>query len=87
MKIPTPYLTDEEDRVITQAALSDPDNLPITDEDIESGKVIFRCDQQIVSTNRQATVRLDPDVAVRLKADGRDWQTRANTILRKKLGL
>ena len=33
------------------------------------------------------SIMLDPDVLDRLKAGGRGWQTRANAILRKGVGL
>lgn len=34
------------------------------------------------STKPQVTLRLDPDVLESLKASGRGWQTRVNTLLR-----
>jgi len=33
------------------------------------------------------TIRLDPDVLAQLRAGGKGWQTRANEILRKGMGL
>ena len=36
---------------------------------------------------RRVTLFLDPDVVDRLKEDGKGWQTRANAMLRKGLGL
>jgi uncharacterized protein (DUF4415 family) len=36
---------------------------------------------------RRVTLFLDPDVVERLKEDGKGWQTRANAMLRKGLGL
>jgi uncharacterized protein (DUF4415 family) len=33
------------------------------------------------------TIRLDHDVLERLKAEGPKWQTRANAILRRAMGL
>ena len=81
--LPTP----EEDRAITEAALSDPDAQPITDEDIASGKLVFRRGPQVAPTKEQITIRLDPDILVALRAGGRGWQTRANALLRKGLGL
>ena len=33
------------------------------------------------------TIRLDPDVLEALKTSGKGWQTRANDLLRKGLGL
>ncbi|WP_417839447.1 BrnA antitoxin family protein [Tritonibacter scottomollicae] len=35
----------------------------------------------------RVTMMLDPDVVSRLKANGKGWQTRANTLLRDALGL
>lgn len=42
---------------------------------------------QKAPTKVQVTVRLDPDVLERLKADGPGWQPRMNTILRQALDL
>ncbi len=36
---------------------------------------------------RRVTMRLDPDIVERLKADGRGWQTRADALLREALAL
>ena len=36
---------------------------------------------------RKISIMLDPDVLERLRAGGRGWQTRANAILRKGVGL
>ncbi|WP_372574739.1 BrnA antitoxin family protein [Ruegeria jejuensis] len=36
---------------------------------------------------QRVSIMLDPDVLSRLKADGKGWQTRANALLRKSLGL
>ena len=35
----------------------------------------------------RVTLYLDPDVLARLRADGKGWQTRANSALRRALGL
>ena len=79
--------TADEDRAITQAALSDPDNPPITSEDIDSGRLVRVRGPQVAPTKQQVTIRLDPDILARLKEDGRGWQTRANALLREALGL
>ena len=81
--LPTP----EEDVAITQAALSDPDAQPITDEDIASGKLVRVRGPQIAPTKKQIAIRLDPDILAALRATGKGWQTRANALLRKGLGL
>lgn len=36
---------------------------------------------------KRVTMMLDPDILAKLKADGKGWQTRANALLRKGLGL
>ena len=36
---------------------------------------------------KRVTIMLDPDVIERLKRGGRGWQTRANALLRKAVGL
>lgn len=38
-------------------------------------------------TKRQVTLRLDPDVIERFRADGPGWQGRINEALRKAVGL
>jgi uncharacterized protein (DUF4415 family) len=36
---------------------------------------------------QRVSIMLDPDVLSQLKAGGKGWQTRANALLRKSLGL
>lgn len=78
-------MTDEEDAAITAAAESDPDNPPLESLDgfhrAKGGRP--RSD----NPKLQVTLRLDQDVVDRLKAEGPGWQTRANTALRKAVGL
>jgi uncharacterized protein (DUF4415 family) len=38
-------------------------------------------------TKKVVNVRLDADLVERLKATGKGWQTRANDMLRKAVGL
>lgn len=92
-------MTDEEDAAITKAALSDPDNPPLTDEDLARMRPIedFPELMRLVRPGRPAlpeaekkqrvTMYLDPDIIATLKEGGRGWQTRANETLRKALGL
>ncbi len=67
----------------------DPDNMPITPEDIESGKLVMvrKRGRPVGSRKTQKTVRLDDDVIKALQADGTGWQTRMNAILREALQL
>lgn len=39
------------------------------------------------ASKRQVTLRLDPDVIERFRADGPGWQARMNAALRKAAGL
>ncbi|MEF2546840.1 BrnA antitoxin family protein [Aurantimonas sp. E1-2-R+4] len=75
-------MTDEEDAAITAAALADPDNPPIGENELRR---IGRPPAAV--RKRQVTVRLDPEVIHRLKAGGSGWQTRMNTVLRNALGI
>ena len=36
---------------------------------------------------QQVTLRLDPDILERFRADGPGWQGRINEVLRKAMGL
>jgi uncharacterized protein (DUF4415 family) len=96
-------ISDEEDAEITAAALSDPDNPPLTDEELARMRPVWdfpelveilqkhgklgRPPLQPEARKKRVTLHLDPDVLDRLKSDGKGWQTRANAALRKALGL
>ena len=56
--------TDEEDAVITAAALSDPDALPLTEAEWASVKPILRIGGRPKAdvTKERITIRLSPDV-------------------------
>jgi uncharacterized protein (DUF4415 family) len=73
--IPTPA----EDAVITAAALSDPDAMPFTDEEWDAVKPFVRigCPPQFY-----ATIQIDEDILVALKALGDNWEQRINEVLR-----
>ena len=75
-------MTREEDRAITEDALADPDNPPLDDA------FLARRGRPPLESPKQAIkLRLDADVVARLKAGGPGWQTRANAMLRKAVGL
>ncbi len=73
--IPTP----EEDAVIIAASMSDPDAMPFIDEEWDAVKPFVRivCPPQL-----SATIQIDEDVLVALKALGDDWEQRINEALR-----
>lgn len=75
-------LSPEEDRAITEDALADPDNPPLDDE------FFARRGRPPLENPKQAIkLRLDADLVARLRASGPGWQTRANAMLRKAVGL
>lgn len=75
-------LTPEEDRAITENALADPDNPPLDDAFFaRKGR------PPLDNPKERVTIRLDGDVVDRLRASGPGWQTRANAMLRKAVGL
>jgi uncharacterized protein (DUF4415 family) len=75
-------MTEEEDRAITEDALADPDNPPWNDE------FLARRGRPPLDNPKQAIkMRLDADLVAALRASGKGWQTRANGMLRKAMGL
>ena len=73
--------TDEEDAAITAAAISDPDNQPLTDDQLRQFK---RGRGRPVGSNKeQVTLRLDAEVLETFKATGTGWQTRINEVLKE----
>ena len=97
--LPTP----EEDAEITAAALSDPDNPPLTEEEFAQMRPVWAFPELVAVLQhhgklgrppladalkkQRVSLYLDPDVLAKLKANGKGWQTRANAELRRALGL
>jgi uncharacterized protein (DUF4415 family) len=76
--------TAEEDAAITKAALSDPDNLPLTDEDWENirHRIVRGRGRPLGSgTKEQVTLRIDKDILDFYKSKGEGWQTFINQVL------
>lgn len=72
--------TDIEDAQITAAALTDPDNLPLTDKELKQ----FKRDRgrpQGSGKKEQVTIRLDAQLLEKFKTEGSGWQTRINDAL------
>jgi uncharacterized protein (DUF4415 family) len=72
--------TPGEDAAVTAAAEADPDNLTNL-----FPKRMGRPPSAV--TKESITLRVDPDVVRRFKADGPGWQSRMNEALRKAVGL
>jgi uncharacterized protein (DUF4415 family) len=74
--------TDEEQAAITAAALSDPDALPSTPEEL--AQFTRRRGRPPLEVTKVATsLRLDLDVVNAFKSTGQGWQTRMNDALRE----
>ena len=72
--------TDSEDAQITAAALTDPDNLPLTDAELSQFKPM-RGRPLGSGTKEQVTLRLDAKILEQFRATGSGWQTRINDAL------
>lgn len=80
--IPTP----EEDAIITAAAMSDPDAMPLTDAEWEAAKPTMRRGRPPAAvTKQQVALRLDQEVLEAFRSGGPGWQTRINAALREWL--
>lgn len=85
-------MTDEE---LTRAALSDPDTPPLTDADFAKMRPASDVHPEIVEAYKRTrgkqkakvkdriTIRLNHEVVVFFKAQGKGWQTKINDILDK----
>lgn len=72
----------------------DPDDAPeLTDEHFERAdvyegrKLVRRGRPKKVLPKKLVSLRLDADIVEKLRAGGEGWQSRANEILRKGVGL
>jgi uncharacterized protein (DUF4415 family) len=74
-------MSDAEDAEITADALTDPDSQPADALTKRLGRP--PAERPKVHVN----LRLDQDVVDRLRLGGRGWQTRANALLRRGVGL
>lgn len=76
--------TPEEDAAITEAAASDPDAQPLSDEQWRAIKPRARGGRPRAAVRKvSTTIRFDADVLEAMKATGPGWQTRINEIVRK----
>lgn len=89
--------TDEEDAALIAAAESDPDNPPLTDDQVRRMRPAHEVSPQLVArqlrrergrpksdtTKQQVTLRFDRDVLEKFRAQGEGWQSRINEALRK----
>ena len=91
-------MTDEEDRAITEAALTDRDARPLDEKRLArmrpasaadaadlSRRVRGRGRPALDAPKRLVSLRLDPEVIERFRATGPGWQSRINEVLRAHL--
>ena len=75
--------TQEEDAVITAAAMSDPDANILTDAEWEKVQSHLKRGRPLGSGQKtQVTLRIDTDVLNKFKATGAGWQSRINEALK-----
>jgi uncharacterized protein (DUF4415 family) len=89
--------TDEEDTALIAAAKSDPDNPPLTDDQLRRMRPAYKVRPELVArqlrrargrprsdvTKQQVTLRIDRDVLDKFRSTGEGWQRRINEALRK----
>lgn len=80
--------TDEEDAIITAAALADPDAQPLTDEQLAQMIPYTEWKAQRgrpkqADTKVLVSIRYSPEVVDYFKATGDGWQTRIDGVLRQ----
>src|SRR4051794_23201105 len=81
-------MTDEEDAVLTKAAMDDPDSPPLPADVrlVTYQEARRRGRPRVPAPKQQITLRLDPDVIEKFRATGPGWQGRINDALRKAAG-
>jgi len=76
--------TEDEDAALNEAARSDPDSPPLSDEEWEATKPAAKLGRLGTKIPKvSTTIRFDADVLAAMKAPGPGWQTRINEILRQ----
>ena len=75
----------EEDQLITAAAESDPDALPLTDEQMSAMVPIrvLRGRPKLASKKQLVSIRYSPEVIDYFRASGAGWQARMDAVLKE----
>jgi uncharacterized protein (DUF4415 family) len=76
--------TFEEDQLITAAAESDPDALPLTDEQMSAMVPIrvLRGRPKLANKKQLVSIRYSPEVIDYFRASGAGWQARMDAVLK-----
>jgi uncharacterized protein (DUF4415 family) len=74
----------EEDRFITAAAKSDPDALPLTDEQMRAmvPMRLLRGRPKLANKKQLVSIRYSPEVIDYFRASGAGWQSRMDAVLK-----
>jgi uncharacterized protein (DUF4415 family) len=74
----------EEDELITAAAESDPDALPLTDEQMRSMVPVrvMRGRPKLANKKKLVSIRYSPEVIDYFRASGAGWQARMDAVLK-----
>lgn len=96
-KFKSQEISADEEAKIQRLAESDPDNPPLTDEELASAKpfrevfpdLAAAIDREIArrgrppkeTTKKPVTIRLNPETIEKFKATGKGWQSRMSDIL------
>ena len=77
--------TIEEDQLITAAAKSDPELLPLTDEQMNEmvPMRVLRGRPKLANRKQLVSIRYGPEVVDCFRAPGADWQARMDAVLKK----
>ena len=77
--------TFEEDQLITAAAESDPDALPLTDEQMSAMVPIrvLRGRPKLTNKKQLVSIRYSPEVIDYFRASGAGWQARMDAVLKQ----
>jgi uncharacterized protein (DUF4415 family) len=80
LKIPTL----EEEQLITAAAESDPDALPLTDEQMRAmvPMRVLRGRPKLANKKQLVSIRYSPEVIDYFRASGTGWQSRMDAVLK-----
>jgi uncharacterized protein (DUF4415 family) len=84
-KISLKMPTLEENRLITAAAESDPDALPLTDEQMSAMVPIrvLRGRPKLANKKKLVSIRYSPEVIDYFRASGAGWQARMDAVLKE----
>ncbi len=84
-KISLKMPTLEEDQLITAAAESDPDALPLTDEQMSAMVPIrvVRGRPKLANRKKLVSIRYSPEVIEYFRASGAGWQARMDAVLKE----